>query len=47
METLFPLLIAALEVFNWYGLHHVCYNLLDRMANEQDFFSRVITGDES
>ena len=29
METLFPLLVAALEVFNWYGLHHVGYTLLD------------------
>ena len=54
METLFPLLVAALEVFNWYGVQHVCYNrknkcfdLLDRIANEQDFFSHVITGDES
>ena len=53
-ETLFPLLVAVLEVFNWYGLQDVCYNrenkcfdLLDRIANEQDFFSRVITGDES
>ena len=24
METLFPLLVAALEVFNRYGLQHVC-----------------------
>ena len=24
-----------------------CFDLLDRIANEQDFFSRVITGDES
>jgi hypothetical protein len=54
METLFPLLLAALEVFNWYGLQHVrynrknnCFDLLDRIANEQDFFSQVITGDES
>ena len=54
METLLPLLVAALEVFNWYGLQHVrytrktkCFDLLDRIANEQDFFSRVITGDES
>ena len=54
METLFPLLVAALEVFNWYGLQHVCYNrknkcfeLLDRIANEQGFFSSVITEDES
>ena len=53
MDT-FPLFVAALEVFNWYGLQHVCYNrknkyfdVLDRIANEQDFFSRVITGDES
>ena len=23
METLFPLLVAALEVFNWHGLQHV------------------------
>ena len=51
-ETLFPLLVAALEVYNWYDLQHVCYNrknkcfdLLDRIANEQGFFSRVITGD--
>ena len=50
METLFPLLVAVLEVFNWYGLQHVCYeknkcfNLLDRIVNEQDLFSRVITG---
>ena len=54
METLFPLLVATLEVFNRYGLQHVCYikknkcfNLHDRIANEQDFFIRVITGDES
>ena len=54
METLFRLLVAALEVFNWYGLQHACYNrknecshLPDRIANEQDLFSRVITGDES
>ena len=40
MET-FPLLIAVLEVFNWYGLQHVRYTLLDV------FFSHVITGDES
>jgi hypothetical protein len=26
METLFPLLLAALEVFKWYGLQHVHYN---------------------
>ena len=24
-----------------------CFDLLDRIADEQDFFSRVITGDES
>ena len=48
-----PLLVAALEVFNRYGLQHVpynrnkCFDLLDRIANEQDFFSCVITGDES
>jgi len=53
METLFRLLIVASEVFNWYGLQHVCYNkktviyFLDKIANEQDFFSRVIIGDES
>ena len=29
METFFPLLIAALEVFNRYGLQHVRYTLLD------------------
>ena len=29
METLFPLLLAALEVFNRYGLQHVRYTLLD------------------
>ena len=29
METLFPLLVAALEVFNQYGLQHVRYTLLD------------------
>ena len=29
METLFPLLVAALEVFNRYGLQHVRYTLLD------------------
>ena len=28
-ETLFPLLVAALEVFNQYGLQHVRYTLLD------------------
>ena len=43
-----PVLVAALEVLNWYVLQHVCYypkkcfNLLNRIANEQDFFSRVI-----
>jgi hypothetical protein len=54
METLFPLLVSALEFFNWYGLQHVyynrknkCFDLIDRIANEQDFVSRVITGDES
>lgn len=29
METLFPLLVAALVVFNGSGLHHVRYTLLD------------------
>ena len=29
METLFPLLVAALEIFNQYGLQRVCYTLLD------------------
>jgi hypothetical protein len=29
METLFPLLAAALEVFNRYGLPHVRYTLSD------------------
>jgi hypothetical protein len=29
METLFPLLAAALEVFNQLGLQHVRYTLLD------------------
>ena len=29
METLFPLLVSALEVFKQYGLQHVCYTLLD------------------
>jgi hypothetical protein len=24
MEMLFPLLLAVLEVFNWYVLQHVC-----------------------
>ena len=54
MEMLFPLLVATLEVFNRYGLQHVsyyrkniCFDLLDIIVNEQDFFSRVITGDES
>ena len=28
IETLFPLLVAALEVFNRYGLQHVRYTLL-------------------
>ena len=27
METLFPLVVAALEVFNQYGLQHVRYTL--------------------
>ena len=27
METLVTLLVAALEVFNWYGLQHVCYTV--------------------
>jgi len=26
---------------------HVCLNLLDRLEREPEFFSRVITGDES
>ena len=26
METWFPLLVAALEVFNWHGVQHICYN---------------------
>ena len=53
METLFPLMVVVLEIFNWYGFQHVsynrektCFDLLDRIANEQYFFSRVITGDE-
>ena len=53
MDILFPLLVAALQVFNWYGLQDVyynpkskCFDLLDRIANVQDFFSHVIT-DES
>jgi hypothetical protein len=29
METLFPLLVAALEIFKRYGLQHVRYTLLD------------------
>ena len=29
MDTLFPLFVAALEVFNWYGVQHVHYTLLD------------------
>ena len=29
METLFPLLVAALEIFNRYCLQHVRYTLLD------------------
>ena len=29
METMYPLLVAALEVFNRYGLQHVRYTLLD------------------
>ena len=29
METLFPLLVEALEVFNRYGLQHVRYTLLN------------------
>jgi hypothetical protein len=29
METLFPLLVAALKVFNRCGLQHVRYTLLD------------------
>ena len=54
IEMLFPLLVAALEIFNWYGLQHVRYNkknkrldLLVKIANEQDCFSSVITGEES
>jgi hypothetical protein len=53
MEAFFSLLVAAMEVFNRYGLQHVCYTLLDvcfdldRIVNEHDFFSSVITGDES
>ena len=54
MATLFPLLVAAQEVFNRYDLQQVVtiekknyFYPLDRIANEQDFFSRVITGDES
>ena len=26
---------------------YACFDLLDRIAKEEDFFSRVITGDES
>ena len=29
MEMLFPLLVAALEVLNWYGFQYVRYTLLD------------------
>jgi hypothetical protein len=29
METLFPRSVAALEVFNQYGLQHIRYTLLD------------------
>ena len=54
METLFPLLVVALEVFNRYGLQHVsynrknkCFDIFGGIVNEQDFFSCVITGDES
>jgi hypothetical protein len=29
MDMLFPLLVAALEVFNQYGLQHILYTLLE------------------
>ena len=45
METLFLFLVAALGVFNWYELQ--CFVLLDRIINEQDSFSRVITRHKS
>ena len=43
IETLFPLLLAALEVFNWYGLQRVRYTLLDvlyspEMTSFEDIF---------
>jgi hypothetical protein len=54
METFVQILIAAMEVFNWYGLQHVrynkkikCFELLDRIAYGQDSFIRVITSEES
>ena len=31
METLFPLLVAALEVFNRFDFQHVRYTLLDAL----------------
>ena len=43
MEMLLPFLVAALEIFNWYDLQHVCYTLLDvfqslEMTSFEDFF---------
>jgi hypothetical protein len=36
METSFPLLVAALEVFNRYGIQHVCYT---QVTNVLIFFT--------
>jgi len=48
METLFPPLVAALKVFSMSVIiEKKKFDLHDRIANEKDFFSRVITGDES
>jgi len=35
METLFPLLVAALVVFNRYGLQHVRYTVLDALYSPE------------
>ena len=44
METLFPLLVAALEAFNRHGIEHVLYTLLavflsPEMTSFEDFLS--------
>ena len=40
-ETLFPLLVATLEVFNRHGLQHVRYTLLDVLGPEMTTFDDI------